>query len=215
MGDIFDIFKKLERERATPPDAAARPLTHLIVGLGNPGRQYEHTRHNTGFLCMDAICERYGATLDRAKFQALVGEATIAGARCLLMKPQTMMNASGLAVAAAAKFYRVDPAHILVISDDINLAVGAMRVRGKGSDGGQRGIRSIIAELGTDAFPRVRIGVGAKPHPEYDLAAWVLSDFSAAELKALTALFPAACEGVEALVQGQLDKAMQVCNRKG
>lgn len=210
MADIFDIFKKLEQNRST---AAAQPISHLVVGLGNPGKEYRFTRHNAGFLCMDTICERYSATTDRSKFQSLVGEATIAGRRVLLMRPQTFMNASGQAVAAAARFYHIEPSHIIVISDDVNLAVGGLRVRGKGSDGGQRGLRSIIDELGTDAFPRIRLGVGQKPHPDYSLADWVLSTFAPSELDKLRSVTPAACQALEHLLAGNLDAAMQ-CNRK-
>lgn len=212
MADIFDIFKKLERNRTAQ---ATGPVTHLVVGLGNPGKEYRVTRHNAGFLCMDTICERYGATTDRSKFKSLVGEATIAGTRVLLMRPQTYMNASGEAVAAAAQFYRIAPEHIVVISDDVSLDVGGMRVRGKGSDGGQRGLRSIIEELGSDAFPRIRIGVGKKPHPDYDMKDWVLSNFAPTELEKVRTLFPVACDGLERLLRGDLDGAMQVCNRKG
>jgi len=212
MADIFDIFKRLDAKKSAP---AATPITHLVVGLGNPGKTYALTRHNAGFLCMDAICERYGARTDRSKFKALVGEATIAGARVLLVRPQTYMNASGEAVAAAAKFYRIDPAHIIILSDDVSLDVGGMRVRGKGSDGGQRGLRSIIDDLGTDQFPRVRFGVGKKPHPDYDMKDWVLSTFSPSELEKLRSLFPIACDGIEHLIRGDLDAAMQTCNRKG
>lgn len=211
MGDIFDIFKRLEAGRAA---ASAQPITHLVVGLGNPGKQYTHTRHNAGFLCVDALCERYGVSVERAKFQALIGEATVAEHRVLIMKPQTFMNASGLAVAEAASFYKIPTEHIIVICDDINLPVGGMRVRGKGSDGGQRGVRSIIDELGADGFPRVRIGVGAKPNPNYDLADWVLSTFAPSELDTVRGLFPAAAEGIECLIRGDLDRAMQVCNRR-
>ncbi len=212
MADIFDIFKKLEANRAAP---AAGPVTHLLVGLGNPGKEYRLTRHNAGFLCMDAVCEKYGCTTDRSKYKALVGEATIAGKRVLLMRPQTFMNCSGEAVAAAANFYHIEPANIIVLSDDVNLAVGGIRVRGKGSDGGQKGLRSIISELGTDAFPRIRMGVGQKPHPDYDMADWVLSTFAPTELEKLKAVFPVACDGIEQLLRGNLDAAMQVCNRKG
>ncbi len=212
MADIFDIFKRLEQNKTA---AATQPITHLLVGLGNPGKQYALTRHNAGFLCMDTVCEKYGVATDRAKFNALVGEATIAGARVLVMRPQTYMNASGEAVAAAANFYKISPANIIVCSDDVSLDVGGMRVRGKGSDGGQRGLRSIIDELGTDAFPRIRFGVGKKPHPDYDMKDWVLSTFAPSELEKLKSLFPIACEGVERLIKGDLDGAMQVCNRKG
>ena len=212
MADIFDIFKRLEQNKTAP---SATPITHLLVGLGNPGKQYALTRHNAGFLCMDTVCETYHCPTDRSKFNALVGEATIAGARVLLMRPQTYMNASGEAVAAAAKFYKIEPAHIIVCSDDVSLDVGGMRVRGKGSDGGQRGLRSIIDELGTDAFPRIRFGVGKKPHPDYDMKDWVLSTFAPSELEKLRSLFPIACEGIERLIKDDLDGAMQVCNRKG
>ena len=212
MADIFDIFKRLEQNKSA---ASTQPITHLLVGLGNPGKQYSLTRHNAGFLCLDTVCEKYGCTTDRSKFNALVGEATIAGARVLVMRPQTYMNASGDAVAAAANFYRIEPARIIVCSDDVSLDVGGMRVRGKGSDGGQRGLRSIIDQLGTDAFPRIRFGVGKKPHPEYDMKDWVLSTFAPSELEKLRSLFPIACEGVEHLIKGDLDGAMQICNRKG
>ena len=211
MADIFDIFKKLEKNREA---GAQAPITHIIVGLGNPGDKYKITRHNMGFMFMDHLSEKYGVSINRSKFSALVGEATIGGKRVLLMKPQTFMNASGEAVQAAADFYKIPLENIIVICDDINLGVGAMRVRGKGSDGGQRGVRDIIRIMGSDAFPRIRIGVGAKPHPEYDLADWVLSNFTQDELKTVNSLFPAAAEGVEHLLGGNLDKAMQVCNRK-
>ena len=213
MADIFDIFKKLEAERSAK---SAQPITHLLVGLGNPGKQYAYTRHNAGFLCMDALAEKYGFTVNKSKFEALIGEATIAGTRVLCMKPQTLMNASGIAVEAAASFYKIPTEHIIVICDDINLPVGGLRVRGKGSDGGQRGVRSIIKMLGDqDQFPRIRVGVGAKPHPDYDLADWVLSTFPPSELDKIKGLYPAVAEGVEWLLRGDLDKAMQVCNRKG
>ena len=212
MADIFDIFKRLEQNNAA---ASTQPITHLLVGLGNPGKQYALTRHNAGFLCMDTVCETYGAATDRAKFNALVGEATVAGARVLLMRPQTYMNASGEAVAAAANFYKIPPQNIIVCSDDVSLDVGGMRIRGKGSDGGQKGLRSIIDELGTDAFPRIRFGVGKKPRPDYDMKDWVLSTFAPSELEKLKSLFPIACEGMERLVKGDLDGAMQICNRKG
>ncbi len=212
MADIFDIFKKLEANKSA---STAGAVTHLLVGLGNPGKEYRLTRHNAGFLCLDTVCETYGCVTDRSKFKALVGEATIADKRILVMRPQTFMNASGEAVAAAANFYRIEPANIIVISDDVNLAVGGIRVRGKGSDGGQRGLRSIIHELGTDEFPRVRIGVGQKPHPEYEMADWVLSTFAPSELEKIKTVFPVACAGIERLLQGDLEGAMQVCNRKG
>lgn len=212
MADIFDIFKRLETGRAAQ---AQVPVTHLVVGLGNPGKQYAHTRHNAGFLCIDALAEARGVKIDRAKYQALIGEVMIGDKRVLLMKPQTMMNASGIAVAEAAKFYKIPPEKVIVICDDINLPVGAVRVRGKGSDGGQRGLRSIIGMLGSDAIPRIRVGVGCKPDPAYDLADWVLSVFPPSELDKIRGLYPVVADGVEWLVKDDLDRAMQACNRKG
>lgn len=211
MADIFDIFKKLEKNREA---AAQAPITHLVVGLGNPGDKYKITRHNMGFMFMDHLCEKYGVTVNRSKFSALVGDVNIAGKRVLLMKPQTFMNASGEAVQAAADFYKIPLENIIVICDDINLSVGGMRVRAKGSDGGQRGVRDIIRIMGADTFPRIRIGVGAKPNPDYDLADWVLSNFTADELKTVNSLFPIAADGLEQLLLGDVDKAMQICNRK-
>ena len=211
MSDRFDIFKRIEKKRE---DSPALPINYLVVGLGNPGPRYENTRHNAGFLCMDAICRAHNATTDRSKYHALVGEAVIAGQRVLLMKPQTLMNASGIAVSEAASFYKIPPERIIVLCDDINLAVGQLRVRKDGSDGGQKGLRSIINMIGSDAFPRIRIGVGQKPHPDYDLADWVLSDFSKSDNGALTACFGTALAGLEHIIRGNVDQAMQICNRK-
>ena len=211
MSDIFDIFKRIEKKRE---ETSVLPINFLVVGLGNPGIRYQNTRHNAGFLCMDAICRTYHATVDRSKYRSLVGEATIAGQRVLLMKPQTLMNASGMAVAEAASFYKIPPERIIVLCDDINLAVGQLRVRKNGSDGGQKGLRSIINMIGSDQFPRIRIGVGEKPHPDYDLADWVLSEFTKSENETLSACFGTAIAGLEKLILGDPDGAMQICNRK-
>lgn len=171
---IFDVFQKLERDRAQQ-QSSPTPIEWLVVGLGNPGERYADTRHNAGFRALDAYCEKNGQRIDRLKFKALVGEGTLGGARVLFMKPQTYMNLSGEAVQEAAAFYKIPPERVLVLFDDISLEVGRLRVRPKGSHGGQNGIKNIIAQIGTEQFPRVKIGVGAKPHPEYDLADWVLS----------------------------------------
>ena len=208
MANIFDLFKKIETASAKKTGAP----TYLVVGLGNPGAEYAHTRHNAGFLAVDALAKSMGASLDRARFKALVGEGTLAGARVLLMKPQTYMNLSGDAVREAAAFYRIAPDHVIVIYDDVTLDVGRLRVRGKGSDGGHNGMKSIIAQLGSNEFARVRVGVGKKPHPAYDLADWVLSAFTAAELETLAALYATVEKGVSLLIQGDLAAAMQVCN---
>ena len=211
MANIFDIFKKIEKER---DDKALSPITHLVVGLGNPGDKYFYTRHNAGFLAMDYISQKCGATVNRSKFKALVGEATIAGKRVLLMKPQTLMNASGDAVIEAANFYKVPVENIIVLSDDVNLDVGRMRVRKSGSDGGQKGLRSIITRMGSDNFPRIRFGVGKKPHPDYDMADWVLGNLSEEDKKAIFDCFVVGYEGLEKLLLGDVDGAMQICNGK-
>lgn len=211
MSNIFDIFKKIEKEKS---DKALSPVTHLVVGLGNPGDKYFYTRHNAGFLAMDYISQKCGATVNRSKFKSLVGEATIAGKRVLLMKPQTLMNASGDAVIEAANFYKIPIENIIVLSDDVNLDVGRIRVRKSGSDGGQKGLRSIITRMGSDNFPRIRFGVGKKPHPDYDMADWVLGTLSDADKKALFDCFATSYEGLEKLLCGDTDGAMQVCNGK-
>lgn len=211
MSNIFDIFKKIESESA---QKALSPITHLVVGLGNPGDKYFHTRHNAGFLAMDYISQKCGAAVNRAKFKALVGEATIAGKRVLLMKPQTFMNLSGEAVKEAMAFYKIPIENVIVLSDDVNLDVGRMRVRKSGSDGGQKGLRSIIEHAASDNFPRIRIGVGKKPHPDYDMADWVLGSFSESDKKAIFECFGTAYEGLEKILCGDLDGAMQICNSK-
>ncbi len=211
MSNIFDIFKKIEKEKN---DKAQAAITHLVVGLGNPGDKYFYTRHNAGFLAMDYISQKCGATVNRSKFKALVGDATIAGKRVLLMKPQTLMNASGDAVIEAANFYKIPIENIIVLSDDVNLDVGRIRVRKSGSDGGQKGLRSIITRMGSDNFPRIRFGVGKKPHPDYDMADWVLGNLSDADKKTLFDCFVVAYDGLEKLLCGDVDGAMQVCNGK-
>lgn len=206
---IFDFFKK--NENAQTP---AGPVAFLVVGLGNPGKEYLYTRHNTGFLAIDYIAERLSVTINRAKFNALVADASLGGSRVLLMKPQTYMNESGVAVRQAADFYKIPTDHIIVISDDISLPVGMMRVRRSGSDGGQKGLRSIISHLGSDGFPRLRIGIGEKPNPNYPLADWVLSEFTKEEQKVLADEFGTAMNGIEKMIAGDFDTAMMICNGK-
>lgn len=185
---------------------------YLIVGLGNPGPKYEMTRHNAGFKALDEIAAKAGVTVKQIKFHALVGEAEIGGQKCLLMKPQTLMNASGIAVQAAASYYRIPPERIIVLFDDISLKPGAMRIRRKGSDGGHNGIKSLIAYLDSEQFPRVKIGVGAKPHPDYDLGDWVLSKFTPEEQKLLDAAYERAPSAVVLMVSGKTDEAMNRYN---
>lgn len=157
----------------------------LIVGLGNPGREYEKTRHNCGFQAMDTLAQKLGCAIDKGKFQGLYGQCSYHGIRLLLLKPQTYMNLSGRSVLQLSAFFKIPPQRIIVLFDDISLPPGRLRIRANGSAGGHNGIKSIIQELGSQDFPRVKIGVGAKPHPDYDLADWVLSAFSSAEEKEL------------------------------
>ena len=208
MADIFDLFKQIAKKEEAPKT----PITHMIVGLGNPGEKYKNTRHNAGFLTIDFLAEHYGVRIDRAKFHALYADVTVAGVHVLLLKPQTLMNASGLAVQEAAAFYKLKPENILVISDDIAQEPGRMRLRRKGSAGGQKGLGDIITCMGTDAIPRLRMGVGAKPHPDFDLADWVLSDLRAEDMTRLKGTFPDVCLGVERWLKGDFDSAMQICN---
>ena len=180
----------------------------MIVGLGNPGKKYEFTRHNAGFLCLDFFAQEQGVKIDRLKFKALIGEVRLGGNRCLLMKPQTFMNLSGEAVREAAAFYKIAPENILVIFDDISLGVGKLRIRRKGTDGGHNGIKSIIYQLAADEFPRIKVGIGAKPHPDYDLADWVLTPFSKDELKKLRDVAEECCDAIELITAGNIDEAM-------
>ncbi len=208
MADIFELFKQIAKKEEAPKE----PITHLVVGLGNPGDKYFNTRHNAGFLAMDYIAQKCNARVDRSKFRALVGEATVGSHRVLLMKPQTLMNLSGTAVGEAASFYKIAPENIIVLSDDITQAPGRLRLRRRGSAGGQKGLNNIIETLGSEDFPRIRFGVGAKPHPDYDLAAWVLSEFSKDEQKLLFDCFSAAWEGLCLILDGKFDAAVQICN---
>jgi PTH1 family peptidyl-tRNA hydrolase len=208
MSNIFDLFKKIE----TP---SVGPITHIVVGLGNPGKEYDGTRHNAGFILLDAIAAKHNARIDRARFRALTGEAQIGEKRALLMKPQTFMNLSGEAVGEAVRFYKLAPEKVIVLSDDISLDCGRLRVRRKGSAGGHNGLKSINEHLGTDAYPRVKIGVGQKPHPDYELADWVLANLPAEDQKKMSDSFDILCNGVEKLIAGDIDGAMQICNGSG
>ena len=206
MANIFDLFKKIEN-----PSASA-PITHLVVGLGNPGDKYTFTRHNAGFICIDILAEKYGIKINKLKFKSLIGEGRIEGKRCLLLKPQTFMNLSGEAVRDAVEFYKIPVENVIVICDDISLEPGKMRIRRKGSHGGQNGMRNIIFHLKDDNFPRIKIGIGAKPNPEYDLADWVLSRFSQNEAKLIRQVADNTVSAIEIMVKGDIDKAMSNYN---
>ena len=175
--------------------------TWLIVGLGNPGREYEKTRHNAGFRALDILADKLGCKVDKAKFQGMYGQVTHKGRKLLLLKPLTYMNLSGRSVLQLSAFFHVPPQNIIVLFDDISLEPGRLRIRKDGSAGGHNGIKSIIAELGSQDFPRVKIGVGAKPHPDFDLADWVLSAFSAQEEKALQPALERAADAALAIVE--------------
>lgn len=207
---VFDIFAKLDTEKAARP--ATGPVEWLIVGLGNPGDKYAGTRHNAGFRALDSYCACTGQKIDRLKFKALTGEGTFGGAHVLFLKPQTFMNLSGEAVREAADFYKIPPECVLVLFDDISLDVGRLRIRSKGSAGGQNGVKNIIYQLNSDAFPRVKIGIGAKPHPDYDLADWVLSRMTDAEEKLFVPALERAMQAAEDIVRHGAAHAAQTFN---
>lgn len=200
---IFDAFRKLDEKKTT-----CGAVEYLIAGLGNPGKQYENTRHNAGFLAIDHLAETLGVKINRSKHQALVAEATFDGHRVLLMKPQTYMNSSGTAIAEAAKFYKIPAERVLVFCDDITQVPGKIRIRRSGSAGGHNGLKSIIAWLGTENFPRVRIGVGEKPTPEYDLANWVTGKIPEPDFKAISARFDDVADAARLILAGDLETAM-------
>ena len=208
MKDLFELFKKIAAEKQQSGGAPE----FLVVGLGNPGMGYVFTRHNAGFLAMDFLAEKLGVELKQSKFKSLTTAAAIGGRRVLLMKPQTYMNNSGEAVRAAADFYHIPPENILVISDDAAQEPGRMRVRRSGSDGGQKGLRSIIEHLGTDAFPRIRIGVGQKPRADYDMADWVLSSFKNQDAEDMAKAAARAAEAVECYVLHGPERTMNRFN---
>lgn len=189
-------------------------IEYIVVGLGNPGRQYEGTRHNAGFIAINYIAEELGVKINKLKFKSTVGEATISGKRCLLMKPSTYMNLSGQAVTEAMNFYKIPPQNVVILSDDISLDVGVIRIRRKGSDGGQKGLQNIIYLSGSDEFPRVKIGIGKKPHPDYDLKDWVLSRFTDKDKKLIAERLPDIKGAVELIVDGDIDKAMNLYNQR-
>ena len=179
----------------------------LIVGLGNPGTKYEKTRHNCGFRALDLLAQQLGCKVDKGKFQGLYGQVTYNGKKLFLLKPQTYMNASGTSVLQLSAYFSIPPQRIIVLFDDISLPPGRLRIRGDGSAGGHNGIKSIIAQLGSQNFPRVKIGVGAKAVPEQDLADWVLSGFSTAEEKELSAALKNAADAALYIVDHDVPSA--------
>ena len=205
---IFDIFKQLENKEPAPTGA----VEYIIVGLGNPGTEYENTRHNIGFMTIDTLCEKYKVSCKKLKFKSLTCDVMIAGKRCLIMKPGTYMNKSGEAVTEAMSFYNIPPERTIIVFDDISLEPGKMRIRRKGSDGGHNGIKNIIYLSGADTFPRIKMGVGAKPHPDYNLADWVLGHFKKEDGEKLEQCFDNAVTALELMVDGKTDQAMNKFN---
>ena len=186
----------------------------LIVFLGNPGSRYAFTRHNAGFLAADAVEKLLNVRIDRLRFRALTAAVEIGGEKVLLMKPQTFMNLSGEAVGQAARFYKIPPEHVLVVSDEVSLPVGSLRIRLKGSAGGHNGLKSVIAHLGTDAFPRIRLGVGSAPHPGYDMADWVLSAFQNEDAEMIRTAAENAAKACVCFIEKGPDKAMTQFNTR-
>ena len=187
-------------------------VSWLIVFLGNPGPRYEMTRHNAGFMAAGAMAKEKNVNINKARFKALTATCDIGGESVLLMKPQTFMNLSGDAVAQAAKFYKIPPEHVIVVSDEVSLPIGKLRIRTKGSAGGHNGLKDIIAKLGTDAFPRIRIGVGAPPHPDYDMADWVLSTFKNQDAEDMLAAAERAAQAAQCYITQGADRAMNRFN---
>lgn len=200
---MFDRFRT--RQSVGAPE-------FLVVGLGNPERKYTLTRHNSGFLCVDELAEKHGFKINKLKFKAVIADTVINSHRVIVMKPQTYMNNSGEAVKEAAAFYKIPNEKIIIIFDDISLDVGKLRIKRKGTDGGHNGIKSIISHLGGSDFPRIKLGVGKKPHPDYDLADWVLSEFKKDEAKPLKEAIDNACCALELMLEGKTDEAMNRFN---
>ena len=205
---IFDAFKKIESNTL---NTNSKP-DYIVVGLGNPDTKYLNTRHNAGFMAIDMISKEYDIQVNRIKFKSLCGNAIIGDKNCLLMKPTTYMNNSGQAVQEAMNFYKVPIENVIVIYDDISLEPSKLRIRRKGSDGGHNGIKSIIYLTGADTFPRIKLGVGKKPHPDYNLADWVLSNFNPNELELMKTSCSNAVKCVELIVQNKIDEAMNKYN---
>ncbi len=200
------MFNKFKKENSSST------YEYMIVGLGNPGPKYATTRHNAGFLCIENLENKLGFSTKKLKFHSLIGDTKIGNSKVLVMKPQTMMNNSGVAVSECASFYKIPPENIIVIFDDISLEPGLLRIRRKGSAGGHNGIKSIIRHLGSENFPRIKLGVGKKPHPDYDLADWVLANFPKADIPLMRDAIDNACSALEIMVKGDIDGAMSKYN---
>jgi len=205
---IFDVFDRISQNSPAP----GGKIEYVIAGLGNPGMEYDGSRHNAGFFTIDMLAEQLGTSISRLRFKGKTAEVTIEGKRCLLLKPTTYMNNSGESIVQALEFYKVDAQKLIVIYDDISLDPGKLRIRRKGSHGGHNGMRSIVELTGREDFPRIKMGVGKKPHPDYDLAKWVLGKFSKEDAALLKQAAENACECVKLMVQGKTDEAMNKYN---
>lgn len=205
------FFKKKKESFSVVPTG---PVEFIIAGLGNPGKEYELSRHNAGFLCIDILANREGFKTDRIKFKSVYADTMINGHRCIIMRPQTYMNNSGEAIQEAARFYKIPPERCIVVFDDIDISLGALRIKRKGSAGTHNGVKSIIYHLNSDNFPRIKIGVGSKPHPDYDLKDYVLGTFSRQEQDTLKSTMEKACDAINLIVAGDVDKAMMTCQIK-
>ena len=209
---MYDLFEKL-KSLSAKPTVTGTP-EYLVVGLGNPEPKYDTTRHNAGFMAIDHIAAKVGCKVNQLKFKSLCGLCELEGKKVMLLKPTTYMNSSGEAVREASQFYKIPPERVLVLFDDISLPVGKLRIRKNGSAGGHNGLKSIISCLGSDQFPRVKIGVGAKPHPDYDLADWVLSTVSKTEWPDYQDAMEHAAEAALCIVKNGCEKAAAEYNGK-
>ena len=203
MANIFDLFKKIEKSSSNEPVSA------IVAGLGNPGDKYDKTRHNIGFMAIDYIAEKCGEKINRGKFNALICEVNVGGSRVILMKPQTFMNNSGTAISQAASFYKIPNDRVIVLHDEISFDPGVIRIRRKGSAGGHNGLKNIIECLPGEDFPRIKIGVGQKPRPDYDLVDWVLGRMPDIDIKAIENRLTDISSAVELIATGRIDDAMQ------
>ena len=205
---IFDVFDRISANSNAPKGK----IEYVICGLGNPGMEYDNTRHNAGFMVLDMLASQFGEDISRLRFKGKTAEVMIGDKRCLLLKPTTYMNNSGESVVQALEFYKIDVDHLIVVCDDISLDAGKLRIRRKGSHGGHNGLRSICDLTGRDDFQRIKMGVGKKPHPDYDLAKWVLGKFGREDSEKMKQSAENACECLRLMVQGKTDEAMNKFN---
>ena len=205
---IFDVFDRIS---ANSQNARGK-IEYVIAGLGNPGLEYENTRHNAGFIVLDMLARQCGEEINRMQFKGRTADVMLGDKRCLLLKPTTYMNNSGESIVQALEFYKLDVSSLIVVCDDISLDVGRLRIRRKGSHGGHNGLRSICELTGSDSYERIKMGVGKKPHPDYDLAKWVLGKIGKEDMEKLNTAAENACECIKLMVQGKTDQAMNKYN---